>query len=422
LKKIFLIIALFLTLLDAKELKLSKLDEIRILSSLDIDASYMNDAKYIKMKNNIDELKVIYFLRTLKKGDIFMPNLHELLGESQIPDTFLYMAMIESRFLADVKSHKNAAGLWQIMPLTAKKFSLKINHSVDERLDPIKSTKVAIKYLNYLHERFGKWYLAAIAYNCGETKLARVIRKIGTDDLSVLVDDNNKHLPQETRDYIRRIVIAALLAYDDEIIIKNNANHLFGNCTNSKLVEVFFSGGMSLDTISKKVGISLKKIKTCNPHLLNSKLPSYKKKYHVYLPEEYLDNLRDGNQRISVGRFTYTIKSGDTLSLISKKFNIRIEAIKNLNPNLKEILRIGENIILMGDSTPELQSPKVEKKQKIQIVQNEPKSGEIFTYFVQKDDTPYSISLKFNNTLSTLTELNPNFPKIKEGMAIKVKH
>ncbi len=347
---------IFLGTLYAKEgsLKLNKLDELRILSSLDINPSFANDKEYIKMKNDIDKLKTIYFLKTLKRGDIFMPNLHELLQDANIPDTFLYMAMVESKFLADVKSHKNAAGLWQLMPKTAKKFNLEINSKIDERLDPIKSTKVAIQYLNELYDRFGKWYLAAIAYNCGQTRLARVIKEIGSDDISLLLDGEKKYLPAETRDYMRRIIVAALLAYDDEIIVKNNANHLFGNCTNSKLIEVFFDGGISLEEISKKVNIPIQMIKTCNPHLLNSKLPSNKKTYHVYIPQELIKN-----------------------------FEVK-----------KDI------------------------KKRVLIVKNE----EIFTYEVKKGDTSHSISIKFNNRLQTLKDLNPNFPQnLKEGVLLKIK-
>jgi len=356
LKKILFLSFIFFTTLFAKEslLQLNKLDEIRILNSLNINASFMNDPKYIKLKNNIDQLKTIYFLKALKKGSIFMPNLHELLGESNIPDTFLYMAMVESKFVANVKSNRNAAGLWQIMPATAKQFKLEVNRDIDERLDPIKSTKAAIKYLQYLHGRFGKWYLAAIAYNCGETKLARVLRKVETDDLAVLIDDRKKYLPAETRNYIRRIIIAALLAHDEEIIIKNNADHLFGNCTNSKLIEVFFNGGMSLKRIAQKVGMTIEKIRTCNPHLLRSHLPANKKTYHVYLPEEHLASLDNNSKEISIGRFTYTVKDGDTIFLISKRFNNKISAIKRLNPELKKYLSIGQEITLIGENTRQI--------------------------------------------------------------------
>ncbi len=331
-----------------KVLDIHKLDEIRILRSLDINTSFINDQTYMLMKNNIGQTKALYFIKSLKKGSIFMPNLHELLGESEIPDTFLYMAMVESKFVANIKSTRNAAGLWQLMPLTAKRFNLEISREIDERLDPIKSTKAAIKYLKYLHNRFGKWYLAALAYNCGETKLSKVLKKVPSDDLSVLIDNDLKYLPKETRNYIRRIVIAAMLAYDNEIIEKNNADHLFGNCTNSKLIEVFFNGGVSLSTIANKVGLSLKKIKTCNPHLLTSRIPKNKLTYHVYLPEDLVGDLNNSN--ITIGRFTYNIKEGDTISKISKKYNIKMSSIYRLNPTLTAKLKIGQNIILIGEN------------------------------------------------------------------------
>ena len=368
-----------------------------------------------------------------------MPNLHELLGESNIPDTFLYMAMVESKFVANVKSNRNAAGLWQIMPATAKQFKLEVNRDIDERLDPIKSTKAAIKYLQYLHGRFGKWYLAAIAYNCGETKLARVLRKVETDDLAVLIDDRKKYLPAETRNYIRRIIIAALLAHDEEIIIKNNADHLFGNCTNSKLIEVFFNGGMSLKRIAQKVGMTIEKIRTCNPHLLRSHLPANKKTYHVYLPEEHLASLNNNSKEISIGRFTYTVKDGDTIFLISKRFNNKISAIKRLNPELKKYLSIGQEITLIGENTRQIDTknssitavnaniedlplakiiPKIEESSKIATIA----TGEIFTYFVKEGDSIHSISLKFNNKISTLHNLNPGIlNNFKVGMPLKIR-
>nr|MCH9812704.1 transglycosylase SLT domain-containing protein [Campylobacterota bacterium] len=437
---IFLQVSLSPLLAQKSTLKLNKLDEIRILNSLNINASFLQDEKYISMKNNIDQLKTIYFLKTLKKGSIFMPNLHELLGEAEIPDTFLYMAMVESKFLADVRSHKNAAGLWQLMPATAKKFDLEITRNIDERLDPIKSTKAAIKYLQYLHNRFGKWYLAALAYNCGETKLARVLKTIGTDDLATLINDDKKYLPAETRDYMRRIIIAALLAYDDNIIIKNNADHLFGNCTNSKLIEVFFNGGVKLSTIAQKVGISLDRIKTCNPHLLRAKLPASKKAYHVYLPEEHIKELKNNHENIAIGRFTYKVKEGDTLFLISKRFNNKLSAIKRLNPQLKKSLSIGEELTLIGNNIPMTKQTKEHHKTDVvlptlaEVEQNStiekplsvpPKKNKASkksplplptsSYTIKEGDTLFKISKHFNIKLEAIKKLNP---QLKRSLSI----
>ena len=283
--KIFFILLLLSQITQARVLQISYEDEIRILNSLDINPSLTKDARYIKMKNNIDVIATKFFLRSLKRGHIFLPNLHEIIGNSDIPNIFLYMAMTESGFILDAKSHKNARGLWQLMPTTAKQLKLKITKNIDERLDPIKSTKAAIKYLEYLHKRFGKWYLAAIAYNCGETKLARSIKKAKTDNLLVLLNPEKKYLPLETRNYIRRIIISALLAFDRTIILKNNAQHLFGSCSGQKLTKVTMKSGSSISYIAKKYNISIKEIKKCNPQILNYYIPSIEDEYYIYLPE-----------------------------------------------------------------------------------------------------------------------------------------
>ena len=388
--------------------------EIEILESLDIDPLFFNNEHYVKIKENINQLKKIFFLRTLKRGSLFMPNLQELLNESNIPNTFLYMAMVESKFLADSKSHKHAAGLWQFMPATAKVYKLKKDREVDERLDPIKSTKAAIEYLKYLHDRFHKWYLAAMAYNCGGRRLNQAIKRAGTDDLAVLLDEEKAYLPKETRDYIQRIIVAALLAHDKNILKKNNNNHLYGFCSNKKLTKLYFKGGESLESIAVKIGVPYKKLKACNPHLIKNKLPSNTKMYYVYLPE---DLAKKAQERIkeSGKTFVYYVQPNDTLYRISRRFNIRLRALCQLNPQLekKHILKIGMPLTLIGKIPADLpKSALLPKEKEIQ---------KVITYTTKADTSLYKLSLQFNNKLSALKRLNPNLQEpIKKGTQIKV--
>ncbi len=402
-----------LSLLADTTLHIDPQEELRILESLDIDPLFYNDEHYAALKKNINALKKLYFLKTLKRGSIFMPNLQELLNESDIPNTFLYMAMVESKFLADSKSHKHAAGLWQFMPATAKVYNLNKNREVDERLDPIKSTKAAIEYLKYLHSRFKKWYLAAMAYNCGEARLAQALRKAGTDDLSVLLDDEKEYLPKETREYIKRILVAALLAHDKKIIKQNNKNHLFGFCSNKKLTKLYFRGGESLASIAFKIGVPYKKLKACNPHLIKNRLPKDRKMYYVYLPEDLAQKakkrLKDTGES-----FVYYVQPNDTLFLISKRFNIKLSALRELNPHLAKhkVLKIGMPLTILGKPPKDL--PK-------KSLQKEKEKYKIITYTTQKRTSLYEISLKFNNKLSTLKKLNPNIGKrIPAGTKLKV--
>ncbi len=418
--KIFVVVTLILTHLtvtasfaDTATLNIHPQKEIDILESLDIDPLFYNDEHYVKTKENINELKRIYFLKTLKRGNLFMPNLQKLLNESDIPSTFLYMAMVESKFLADSKSHKHAAGLWQFMPATAKVYKLRKDREVDERLDPIKSTKAAIAYLKYLHARFRKWYLAAMAYNCGERRLANAIKKAGTDDLAVLLDEEKGYLPKETRDYIQRIIVAALLAHDKNIIKKNNSNHLFGFCSNKKLTKLYFKGGESLHSIAYKIGVPFTKLKACNPHLIKDRLPTNRKMYYLYLPEDLAEKAKEKIKE-SGETFIYYVQPNDTLFRISRRFNIRMNAIRALNPQLEKhkVLKIGMPLTLLGKA-PEgfSQTPPQKKREKHKIE----------TYSVESDTSLYEISLKFNNKLSALKKLNPGIKnKIPKGTKIKV--
>jgi len=400
--------------LHADEIHIDPEIEIEILQSLEIDPSFINDVHYVNTKEHINELKKIFFLKTLKRGNLFMPNLQELLGEADIPNTFLYMAMVESKFLADSKSHKHAAGLWQFMPATAKEYKLTKTRHIDERLDPIKSTKAAIEYLKYLHQRFHKWYLAAMAYNCGEGRLAQAIKKAGTDDLSVLIDEDQAYLPKETRDYIQRIIVAALLAHDKNIIKQNNKNHLFGYCTNKKLVKLYFKGGQSLKNIAFKIGVPYKKLKACNPHLIKNILPPNPKKlYYLYLPEDLAQKAKRKFKE-SDETFVYHVQPNDTLFLISKRFNIKMSALKMLNPQLSKhkVLKIGMPLTILG--SPSKKEKKEKKKPKIL-------KNRIETYTLEENSSLYRISVKFNNKIATLRELNPGIKEVvTKGTKIKI--
>ncbi len=253
----------------------------------------MRDYEYNKLKNNIDKVTTKFFLMSLRRGQIFLPNLHEIIGNSDIPNIFLYMAMTESGFRLKAKSHKNARGLWQLMPSTARRLGLKIGGGVDERLDPIKSTEAAIKYLDYLHKRFKKWYLVAIAYNCGGGKLRSAIKKAKTDDLLTLLNPKKSYIPRESRNYIRRIIVSALLAFDRTIILKNNAQHLFGNCTGQKLKKVMLKKGISISKIAKKYKVSIKEIRKCNPQILSYRVPVVDNESYIYLPESIAQKVED---------------------------------------------------------------------------------------------------------------------------------
>ncbi|MDD3506786.1 MAG: lytic transglycosylase domain-containing protein, partial [Sulfurimonas sp.] len=176
--------------------------EISVLESFDIEASFLYDPIMNEMKNsNMTIYKDKRFFQAMNDAYLFIPAVKSILAKHDIPAEFLFLAMAESHFSAKAYSAKSASGLWQFMPETGKVYGLKIDEYVDERRDLIKSTEAAAKHLRDLHDKFGKWYLAAIAYNCGSGRLSRAIEAAKSNDLNTLLDPKKMYIPRESRLY-----------------------------------------------------------------------------------------------------------------------------------------------------------------------------------------------------------------------------
>jgi membrane-bound lytic murein transglycosylase D len=377
---------------------LDKFDELLIMKNLDIDPNFVYDKKYNDLKNKISQPEIHYFVKTIQTSPSIFNTLKDMVQKSDVPDNFLYLAMIESKFLTSAKSNKNAAGLWQLMPKTAKLLKLKRNRYVDERLDPIKSTKAAIEYIKYLHKRFKKWYLAALAYNCGETRLAKAIKKSGSDDLFTLLDEKKKYLPKETQDYIRRLLIASLIARSTPVLEEISKHQK----DKVRLESIKVKNREKLTNISKKFKIKYKLIKKYNSHIKRAIVPSGSS---VYIPKKDIKSPKD------LATFTYTVEKETTILSLSKMLNIKVETIKALNENLSIFIKKDEKILL----------PKSLKTTKEKPLFKQEKD-ETIPYVVQKGETLYTISKKFNNKIATIRKLNSNLDNnLKAGMTIILK-
>ncbi|MEX2177170.1 MAG: lytic transglycosylase domain-containing protein [Gemmatimonadaceae bacterium] len=138
------------------------------------------------------------------------------LADRGMPQDLIYLAMIESGFNPTAKSPVAARGLWQFMTPTAREYGLRIGRGVDDRTNPDRSTDAALTYLTKLHARFGSWYLAAAAYNTGQGRVARIMKEEtgsikGTDADYYRIANR---LPQETRDYVPKMIAAAKIGRD----------------------------------------------------------------------------------------------------------------------------------------------------------------------------------------------------------------
>ncbi|SMC09551.1 lytic transglycosylase domain-containing protein [Nitratiruptor tergarcus] len=370
-----------------------------ITKSLDLPTSFLYSKKFQKIKREYARYKNHHFFNVNKVETYFVPELVKIINAYNIPDVFLFMALAESNFAVKAKSHKKAVGIWQFMPATAKKYGLRIDEFVDERRDPYRSTNAAIKYLKRLHKMFGKWYLAALAYNAGEGAVKRAIKRAGTDDVRVLLDEKKRYLPKESRRYLYKIVMLALMANDNEYMLNSDLAYILTRGEEFDIMPVEIKGAELLDYVANKIKLRLNYLQDLNPHIKRGFTPPDVKKYSIYIPKlkfnEFKKFYKPSN---SVrGFLVYKVKRGDSLYKIAHRYGIKIALIKKFNHLSSNLLRPNQKLIL----------PIAKRSRRI--------------YRVKKGDTILKIAHKFGvdaKKLKIWNDKKDNFLRIGEKLVV----
>lgn len=321
-----------------------------ILQSFDLDVSFLPSINQSNvLYSHSVQARWEYFLEKFDQGYEVIPTLRLMMAEQGIPQEFLFLAMAESEFSVRAYSPKKASGIWQLMPNTAKELGLQINDYIDERRDSIKSTRAAIKYLKYLKEVTGEWYLAAIAYNCGIGRLQKAIKKAGTKDLETLLDPEKSYLPRETRHYIR-MILGMSLAFNNADLLKNqNREYFLNRGAGSTIAGVDVDAGTPLLEIAKSIGLSLNDLKKYNKQFKYDFLPPGKGRYTVYIPYDRLASFKQNFQPTNRQNEMYVlhrVKKGETLYSIARQYQTSIQQIKEANNVKTAHLSIKQSLII----------------------------------------------------------------------------
>lgn len=381
--------------------------QLSVLKNFDIPNNFLKDSIFISMKEDVETYKTKHFLQVLENGDKFIPVLQQMMKDGGVPPEFLYLAMTESSFNPFSSSSAQAAGLWQFIPQTAKLYRLANNTYVDERRDPIKSTEAAVKYLNHLHDMFGKWYVAALAYNCGEGTVTKAIAKAGTDDINVLLDESKKYLPKESRLYIRKILMMSFISNSTDFMLDNESEYLLNRANNATFTKVEVKSGTLIKDVAMSIGISFNELKSYNPHIKRAFVSPIGESNYLYIPQDrqvaFTQNF--DNTKNSEKYAVYKTKKGDSLQSIAKAYGISDKTIIELNALNSTALKPQTELVLPVGTKALSVIPASQSQM----------------YTIKMGDTMDIISKKYNIPVAQLMKTNnkkDKFVKVGESIVI----
>ncbi len=272
------------------------------------------------------------FAQWLARAGRYLELIKSILREEGLPEELVYLPLIESGFNTRARSHARAVGPWQFISATAKKYGLKINYWVDERRDPVKSTRAAARYLKDLYDQFGSWPLALAAYNAGEGRVRRALRKCKTDDYWRII--KTRYLKRETKHYVSKFFAAGIIASEPEKYGFSDIQYH----EPIKFEEVSIDKPASLKFIARCAKTSLRHIKELNPELKRWCTPVDEPTYVLRIPEgtreDFLECFNNAPPNKRMPRVPYIIKKGDTIYEIAKRYGIKRRDIFALNKGI----------------------------------------------------------------------------------------
>ncbi len=346
------------------------------------------------------------FERLMGLSNYYFPMFEREMDSYDIPLEMKYLAIVESALKPRARSRVGATGLWQFMFATGKQYGLDVSSYVDERSDPIKSTRSAAKYLSKLYTLFGDWDLALAAYNSGPGNVSKAIRRSGGYQNYWNIRPN---LPRETAGYVPAFLATMyIFEYAEEhgFVQHKPEFHLIETDT------IHVKQMITLDQVSEFTGLEIETLQFLNPAYKLDIIPYIKgKNYTLRLPRDIVGAYVNNEDQLyahakaefdkrekplpqfsdSETKTRYKVQQGDYLGKIARKFGVRVSQIKQWNGLRSNNLKIGQRLTIYPRNTAAIKKQVTSSKtQKV----NKPVNGK--TYTVQQGDSLWSISQKYS--------------------------
>jgi membrane-bound lytic murein transglycosylase D len=275
--------------------------------------------------------------------------IRERLRRAGVPEDLVYLALIESGYSNTAVSRARATGMWQFMPSTGRRYGLSQDTWLDERRDPFRATEAAARHLADLNEQFGSWYLAAAAYNAGPGRVERGLRQLpnGDDPSDATffeLSSTRRLLRPETRDYVPKLIAAALIA-------KNPARYGFRDVEALLPLafdEVRIPDATGLDVLARLADTTTRALAELNPQFIRGVTPP-KREVLVRVPSGAGPEVArrwaelPASERVSF--VEHRVRRGETLSGIAQRYRISVSLLQAANPRVRASrLQIGQRL------------------------------------------------------------------------------
>ncbi|MBS1646263.1 MAG: transglycosylase SLT domain-containing protein [Bacteroidetes bacterium] len=372
--------------------------------------------------------------RIIGLSRLYYPMFEEVFDRYNIPLELKNLAVIESALNPLARSRAGAVGLWQFMYPTGKLYGLNVTSYIDERSDPYKATIAAAEYLQFLYKMFNDWQMVLAAYNAGPGTINRAIRRSGGKTTYWQI---RPYLPIETQAYVPAFIAANyVMTYYPE----HNITPDVPQKTYFELDTVIIKEPLTFQQLSSVLGTSVEEVQYFNPIYKKQVIPAGgnvltmpKSSIGKFVSneEEIYAMLRKQNEEQQLLaatqtkeiQITHTVRAGEKLSAIARKYGVTIGDIKTWNLIGKKGIHAGRKLVIyktekpvastVKDSTKKTEPSSSEKNigDKKTIAENtlkkenEPKS-ETSVYIVKKGDSFYKIARENNLSVDELLNLN----------------
>jgi membrane-bound lytic murein transglycosylase D len=338
-------------------------------------------------------------LHSFQRSGHYRAMIQRIMAEEGVPQDLIYLAVAESGFQPRaINAKSRAGGMWQFMPYGS--YGLARNPYVDERFDPEKSTRAYARYMKFLYDQLGDWYLAMAAYDWGAGNVQRAVQKTGYGDFWELYKRNE--LPRETANYVPQILAAIIIA-------NNPTQYGFDDITLDPPIltdTVTVNYSVDIRLVSDLVGAPVDELLALNPSLLRMVTPP-ETSFDLHLPAGTATLFNERVALVPEGKRNswryHVIASGDTIASVAREYRVEPSALAAANQ------------LQPGDSLADLQALVVP------VPLSVAPSTHTRLYTARRGDTLVTIADRFGVSLAQLRRWNRlTGIKVEPGRRLRV--